>query len=375
MRKTYITAAFVAALIVGWIGSGLLKEESARPAQSVALKNLARQAKNEDRPLSVVRISTSYASEQDRSIRVRGQTKAERTVVVQSQISGLVKARTVNRGDQVVKGDVLCEISIEDRDANLKEATAALSQADLDYQGALQLAAKGLQSDSAVAAAEARVAATQAVVQRRLLEKSKLRIKAPFAGVVEDIHMDVGQFATPGTACATLVDLDPMLLVGEVSEQQLSGLVSGLPVTAQLSDGQNIVGQVRYVSQVANAGTRTYAIEALLPNADGRINSGLTASINIVTGRSKAHRISPALLVLDDEGRTGVRAVSKNNIVELHLVDLLTEGSDGVWVEGLPEVIDLIVVGQQSVIAGEKVEAKQAELDFSEAISQGANLL
>jgi hypothetical protein len=67
--------------------------------------------------------------------------------------------------------------------------------------------------------------------------------------------------------------------------------------------------------------------------------------------------------------------VSKNNIVELHLVDLLTEGSDGVWVEGLPEVIDLIVVGQQSVIAGEKVEAKQAELDFSEAISQGANLL
>ena len=219
MRKTYITASVVAITIVLWIGSGFLKKESPALPQSVALKNLALQAQNEDRPLTQVRVSTSYASEQDRSIRVRGQTQPERTVEIQAQISGLVQARPANRGDQVRAGDLLCEITVEDRNANLKEAAAVLSQAELEYQGVMKLLDKGLQSDAGIAAAEARVAAAQAVVQRRLLEKSKLKIKAPFPGVIEEVHMEIGQFVTPGSVCATLVDLDPMLLVGEVSEQ------------------------------------------------------------------------------------------------------------------------------------------------------------
>ena len=372
MRKTYITASVVAIAIVLWIGSGFLRDESPALPQSVALKNLALQAQNEDRPLTSVRVSTSYASDQDRSIRVRGQTQPERSVEVQAQISGLVQARPANRGDRVRTGDLLCEITVEDRNANLKEAAAVLSQAELEYQGVMKLVDKGLQSDAGIAAAEARVAAAQAVVQRRLLEKSKLKIKAPFSGVIEEVHMEIGQFVTPGSVCATLVDLDPMLLVGEVSEHQIAGLKPKLPVTARLSDGRSILGEVRFVSQLANRGTRTYSLEAELPNIDGSIKGGLTAAIDIVTGSNKAHRISAALLVLDDEGNTGVRTVSEAGVVVFYQVDLISESSDGVWVAGLPEVVDLIVVGQQTVVAGERVEAKRISMDLSNAISQGA---
>ena len=371
MRKTYITASVVAIAIVLWIGSGFLRDESPALPQSVALKNLALQAQNEDRPLTSVRVSTSYASDQDRSIRVRGQTQPERSVEVQAQISGLVQARPANRGDRVRIGDLLCEITVEDRNANLKEAAAVLSQAELEYQGVMKLVDKGLQSDAGIAAAEARVAAAQAVVQRRLLEKSKLKIKAPFSGVIEEVHMEIGQFVTPGSVCATLVDLDPMLLVGEVSEHQIAGLKPKLPVTARLSDGRSILGEVRFVSQLANRGTRTYSLEAELPNIDGSIKGGLTAAIDIVTGSNKAHRISAALLVLDDEGNTGVRTVSEAGVVVFYQVDLISESSDGVWVAGLPEVVDLIVVGQQTVVAGERVEAKRISMDLSNAISQG----
>lgn len=371
MRKTYITASVVAIAIVLWIGSGFLRDESPALPQSVALKNLALQAQNEDRPLTSVRVNTSYASDQDRSIRVRGQTQPERSVEVQAQISGLVQARPANRGDRVRTGDLLCEITVEDRNANLKEAAAVLSQAELEYQGVMKLVDKGLQSDAGIAAAEARVAAAQAVVQRRLLEKSKLKIKAPFSGVIEEVHMEIGQFVTPGSVCATLVDLDHMLLVGEVSEHQIAGLKPKLPVTARLSDGRSILGEVRFVSQLANRGTRTYSLEAELPNIGGSIKGGLTAAIDIVTGSNKAHRISAALLVLDDEGNTGVRTVSEAGVVVFYQVDLISESSDGVWVAGLPEVVDLIVVGQQTVVAGERVEAKRISMDLSNAISQG----
>lgn len=328
--------------------------------QTISEKNAQQRAQAEDRPLTTVRVTTSYAVEQDRLTSVRGQTTNERSVVVQSQVGGLVQKRWVERGSVVGQGDVLCEISVEDRDANLKEAMAGLAQAKLDLDGAKQLAAKGLQSDAVIAGAEARMAAAEAVVQRRKLEKSRLKITAPFAGVVEDTHMEVGQFVTPGASCVTLVDLDPMLLIGEVSEQHLAGLKPGLPVTATLSNGDVVAGVLRFVAHVAAPGTRTYAIEALVANPDFSIASGMTAALSIAVEQVKVHQITPALLVLDDEGQSGVRGVTADQRVRFYSVELIAEGNEGVWVSGLPDVVDLIVVGQQTVVAGEQVDAQQA---------------
>jgi len=360
MRKTYLTATFIAVCIIGWIATGLLEEEAAPLPQTISEKNAQQRAQAEDRPLTTVRVTTSYAVEQDRLTSVRGQTTNERSVVVQSQVGGLVQKRWVERGSVVGQGDVLCEISVEDRDANLKEAMAGLAQAKLDLDGAKQLAAKGLQSDAVIAGAEARMAAAEAVVQRRKLEKSRLKITAPFAGVVEDTHMEVGQFVTPGASCVTLVDLDPMLLIGEVSEQHLAGLKPGLPVTATLSNGDVVAGVLRFVAHVAAPGTRTYAIEALVANPDFSIASGMTAALSIAVEQVKVHQITPALLVLDDEGQSGVRGVTADQRVRFYPVELIAEGNEGVWVSGLPDVVDLIVVGQQTVVAGEQVDAQQA---------------
>ena len=360
MRKTYLTATFIAVCIIGWIATGLLEEEAAPLPQTISEKNAQQRAQAEDRPLTTVRVTTSYAVEQDRLTSVRGQTTNERSVVVQSQVGGIVQKRWVERGSVVGQGDVLCEISVEDRDANLKEAMAGLAQAKLDLDGAKQLAAKGLQSDAVIAGAEARMAAAEAVVQRRKLEKSRLKITAPFAGVVEDTHMEVGQFVTPGASCVTLVDLDPMLLIGEVSEQHLAGLKPGLPVTATLSNGDVVAGVLRFVAHVAAPGTRTYAIEALVANPDFSIASGMTAALSIAVEQVKVHQITPALLVLDDEGQSGVRGVTADQRVRFYSVELIAEGNEGVWVSGLPDVVDLIVVGQQTVVAGEQVDAQQA---------------
>ena len=360
MRKTYFTALFIAVGIIGWIASGLLEEGDAPVPQTISAKNAQQRAQSEDQPLTSVRVMTSYAVEQNRLTSVRGQTTNERSVLVQSQVGGLVLQRRVERGGVVRQGDVLCEISVEDRDANLKEALAGLAQTKLDLNGAKQLAAKGLQSDAVIAGAEARMAAAEAVVQRRRLEKSRLKITAPFAGVVEDTHMEVGQFVTPGASCVTLVDLDPMLLIGEVSEQHLAGLKPGLLVSATLSNGDVVAGKLRFVAHVAAPGTRTYAIEALVDNPDFSIASGMTAALSISVEQVKVHQITPALLVLDDEGRSGVRGITADQLVTFYPVELISEDSDGIWVSGLPDVVDLIVVGQQTVVAGEQVDAQQA---------------
>jgi multidrug efflux system membrane fusion protein len=69
-----------------------------------------------------------------------------------------------------------------------------------------------------------------------------------------------------------------------------------------------------------------------------------------------AHKISPALFALDDEGHIGVRTIDADARVEYHRVEVVRETPDGVWVTGLPPVATLITVGQELVVPGQQVD-------------------
>jgi len=70
-----------------------------------------------------------------------------------------------------------------------------------------------------------------------------------------------------------------------------------------------------------------------------------------------AHRISPALLALDDEGRVGVRTLDGDNRVVFNLVKILNDDGGSVWISGLPETATLITVGQELVVPRQQVDA------------------
>ena len=365
MRTTYIKAGIVAAVVVLWLVSGQLGDDPEPPAMNVAEQNRRVAAMQEEKPLTRVRVATVHASEQERILSVRGRTQNKRSVLVQAQISGMVVNRPVERGDLVEAGDLLCEISVEDRQVALVEARAEAEQARIELEGSRKLARQGLQSDTAVAQAKARFASAEASLERRKLDMARLQIRAPFQGVVEERHMEVGQFVTPGSACVTLVDLDPMLLVGNVTEPQLPWLSSGLQASALLPTGEVIQGEVTFVAKTADDSTRTYRLNIEVGNPGFSIPSGLTAQIRIPVETIRAQKISPALLVLDDEGQLGVRAIDADRIVRFYPVTIIDDEPDGIRVTGLPDVVQLIVVGQQLVVAGEKVEATHAPLDQS----------
>ncbi|MBT7370313.1 MAG: efflux RND transporter periplasmic adaptor subunit, partial [Gammaproteobacteria bacterium] len=107
---------------------------------------------------------------------------------------------------------------------------------------------------------------------------------------------------------------------------------------------------------------RTYSIEIHLANTNAAIPSGVTAQIEIPVASVRAQKISPALLVLDDSGQMGVRTVDGDNSVEFSPVRIVSDEIDGIWVEGLSEVTRVITVGQQLVVAGEKVDPTHDEL-------------
>ena len=356
MRSTYLWAAGIAVLLLAWLASGQLNQEPVVFDPSIAERNEQDLNQLNDQTPTRVRVVQSQAQLKTRYASVRGKTQNKRTVQVRTEIQGRVVNRAVERGQSVAANQLLCGLSVDDRQAALVESQQRVNQARIDYEGAKQLRAKGYNSESAIAAAKANLATARAELKRRDLALRKTEIRAPFAGFVEDVHLEIGDYAQPGTACATLVDLNPMLLVGRVSERVVLNIEPGIEAIGELADRSVVRGPITFVGQQDDPATRTYAIEVELNNESGKLRSGMTTQIRIPVEEAFAHKISPALFSLDNEGGYGVRVVNNDDRVEFYSVTIVAEDEDGVWVSGLPNTSNIITVGQELVISGERVD-------------------
>ena len=355
MRATYITAIVIAVALGLWLASGQLGESEAPPPVSLAAEKEQLAAEQEDKAPTQVRARVINAQPFTQQLTVRGRTETKRAVAIRAETAGRIIDRPIERGSAVEEGDLLCRLAIDDRQAGLNEAREALNQRHIEYRGALKLKAQGFQSDTAIAQAKARLAQAEAQLKRSQIEVARTEIRAPFAGLVEDTHLEVGDYVSPGNPCATVVDLHPMLLVGEVAEKDVLSVQVGKTAEAELTTGRTVAGEITFVAQQSRNETRTYPIEVHVDNQDRSLRSGITAEIQIPVREVLAQKVSPALLALNDGGEVGVRILDADNRVQFLLVNILDDEPDGVWLTGLPNRATLITVGQELVVPGEQV--------------------
>jgi multidrug efflux system membrane fusion protein len=356
VRTTYITATVIAALSLLWILSGVVGKPDTVVNETLADRNALREASVEDRVATKVRARIVRAEAQTTKVMIRGRTENKRTVAVKAETNGRIESRPIEKGTRVAAGDLLCRISIDDREAKVIEAREALKQAHIEHQGSVRLAKQGLISDTLTATTKAKLAATEAQLARSQLDLAHTYIRAPFGGLIEDTHVEIGDFVQAGNACATIVDLDPMLLVGGVAEREVHKLRLGSTATGVMIDGREITGEVTFVGQQSDAVTRTYRVEIQVPNPDFDVRSGVTTDIRVPTDVVLVHRVPPSLLTLDDAGNIGVRTLDAETRVEFHQIEIIEDAGRAIWITGLPEVTTLITAGQELVVPGERVE-------------------
>ena len=291
---------------------------------------------------------------------IRGRTQATRTVVIRSETAGVVAAAPVLQGTYVKQGQVLCRIAVDARQAALDQARAALKSAQLTQQQNEELAKKGFRSPTQVLQGQANLDASSAAVRAAEIALAQVNIKAPFTGVFDHRDAEVGTYMAPGQPCGTMIEIDPLLVVGDVPETQAASMKVGAPATARLVSGETLSGHIRYVSRDADPQTRTYHLEMTLPNPKLNVRSGLSAELHVGAGSGPAHLVPVSALVLDSAGRQGVRYVAGDGRVAFSPVTVLEETKDGVWVTGLSGAVELITVGQSYVADGQKVRVALA---------------
>ncbi|WP_171122126.1 MULTISPECIES: efflux RND transporter periplasmic adaptor subunit [unclassified Ruegeria] len=340
----------------------------------------------------------SVAREIDSAVLLRGQTKANRQVEVLAETTSTVISEPKRKGTFVESGDLLCELDpgtrpaslaeamagkleaesrIPEAEARLEEAHALVAEAQINLTAAQKLSETGFGSETrrissqaamrsaeaGVKTAEAGLEATRAGIEAATAEVAaaereidRQTIEAPFKGLLESDTAELGSLMQPGSLCATVIQLDPIKLVGFVPEAEVNRVIVGSEASAQLVTGLQVAGRVTFLSRSADETTRTFEVEITVPNPELAIRDGQTADIRISAEGAKAHLLPQSALTLNKEGQVGVRSVGQGDVADFFPVELLRDTSEGVWVGGLPETVDIIVIGQEFVTSGVSVK-------------------
>ncbi|ETX16500.1 hemolysin D [Roseivivax halodurans JCM 10272] len=354
----------------------------------------------------------SAAEEIDSAVVLRGETQPLRQVTVMAETTGKVVSPPLRKGAFVEAGEILCELDpgtraasleearaalaearasrpeaearVPEAEARLAEAEAALEEARINSEAATALSGSGFASQTRVAAtraamrsaeaaissaragveaaksglqgAAARVRSAEAAVARAEEEIDKLTIRAPFDGLLESDTAELGALMQSGgmggDACATILQLDPIKLVGFVPEADIGRVTVGAAAGARLTGGGTVSGKVTFVSRSADETTRTFRVEIEVPNPDLAVSAGQTAEIAIESDGALAHLVPQSALTLNDEGALGLRTVAGDGTARFVPVEIIRDTPRGLWVSGLPEAADVITLGQEYVTDG-----------------------
>lgn len=339
--------------MIGWMGSGYFAPPVVQEEAEV------------DTSPSIVTVAVVPSSAQDIELvlTAEGQSTPDRQTSIRAKASGQVTSVLVERGDLVTSGQELGRIDSETFAAQLLQAQTQLEQATRDYENAVALQNRGIATEDRVSSARANEAAAEAAVTAAKEQLDNTIITAPFAGRLNDMTLDEGEFVTNGDTVAEVLDNDPLTVVVQVPQQALAGLSKGDIATVSFITGEERTGKIGFIGSNADAQTRTFRVEVTVDNPDSEMPAGLSARIEIPTGQARGHFISPAILSLGTNGDLGVKTVEDGNVVAFARVAIVRAQPDGVWVTGLPDEVEIITVGQGFVNAGDVVNPRAPVAD------------
>jgi len=348
--------------------SGVLSTAIALSAAACGGESTTVKAEAKPEPLAVDTARVESRSI-DRYLRVTGSLVADEQAEVSAESPGRVVAAPIERGSHVGDGAVLVRISATETSAQLAEAEANAAQIEarlglsagqafdpqrvpdvMNAKASLDLAVaefgriKSLLDQKVVSQSEydqrrAQVDAAQQQFQMaqnvaaqsyRSLLAARARVelarkavadttvRAPFAGLVAERIVSVGDYVTRGAHVATVVRVDPMRVELTVPEQAVSLIKEGQPVQISVDayPGQTFTAKVRYVSPSLKTDQRALTVEAVAANADGRLKPGLFATASIQQPAGAPALLVPATAVETIAGTSRVYAIKSDKVEE-----------------------------------------------------------
>ena len=270
-------------------------------------------------------------------------------------------------------GQVLAELDLPELSAERArhEAEVAVARAEVGRVKAAQAKAPDLVTPQSVDAAAARLAVAEAALRQNAALLAYGRITAPFAGVVTSRHVDPGAFVPAATAGAnpaaaaivSLADYSVVRAVVAVPEAEAARVAVGQPVvlaTDALS-GRTFRGVVNRHSGSLDERTRTLAVEADLPNADGALRPGMYVNARIGVELHRDALLVPAAALVREKAAGFLFLLAEGKANRVPVKFGFNDGVSVEILEGIAANARVIIPGKATLASGQVVTAVEAK--------------
>jgi len=292
-----------------------------------------------------------------KTLKFSGFSEASRIVIIKSQVEGKVSSKTFEKGKFYKAGSQLVLVDPEDKIAKLKEMEALLNQRKKEYEVAEKLFEKGFRSEVKLSESRTNFENALALFEKSQVELNNTKILTPFDSTIEDSYVELGDYVKKGDNIAKIVDLDPIFIKINVTENEIGNLRLNQKTLIKISD-KSYKGHINYISKTSDPLTRNFKVEIQINNANKKIISGLSSEVIISLSEEDAYLIPSSLISLDNQGKIGVKVVKEKKVSFL-TVDIISDTGNGYWINSNSnknlEDYMLITQGHEYVIEGENV--------------------
>ena len=292
-----------------------------------------------------------------KTLKFSGFSEASRIVIIKSQVEGKISSKSFEKGKFYKAGSQLVLVDPEDKIAKLKEMEALLNQRKKEYAVAEQLFKKGFRSEVKLSESRTNFENALAKYEKSQVELNNTKILIPFDSTIEDSFVELGDYLKKGDNVAKIVDLDPILIKINVTENDIKNLKLKQKTEIIISD-KSYEGSVSYISKTSDPLTRNFKVEVQIDNKKKNIISGLSSEVKIKLSKEDAYFIPSSLISLDNEGKIGIKVV-KETKVKFLIIEIISDTGNGYWVNSSEnEILEdfmLITQGHEYVTEGENV--------------------
>jgi membrane fusion protein (multidrug efflux system) len=343
--KKKMPSAVVALALLGLVAVGYLAYSANRAPAPAAGAAGSAQA-NGGFALAVEVATVKAVDFADDALAV-GSLKSAESVVLRPETAGRVATINFGDGAVVAKGTVLISFDASVQEAELQQAKANLALAESTHRRNLELLEKKFLSQQALESSAATLKIQEAAVSLAAAKLAKMRIRAPFAGVVGLRNVSVGDYVKDGQDLVNIEEITTLRADFKLPESYIGRLSKGLTleVTSDALPGERFPAVLEAVDPLVDQGGRSLSARARLDNRNGKLRPGMFVRVRLLFGERQAALMVPEQAIIPGAQPAVFRIVDgKATRVPVRL---------GVRRAAQVEIVDGLAAGDVVVTAGQ----------------------
>ena len=293
-------------------------------------------------------------------IEVQGTVKADQTIDLHAEMGGTVTAILVKEGQNVSKGQLLATLDSEVIDNSVLQLDTQLALATTTFERQARLWEQNIGSEIQYLQAKAQKEGLENSVKSLKAQARKMKIIAPFSGIIDQIYAKTGELTSPQKPFLKLVNLSKVYIESEVTETYLNSIKKDTKVLLNFrSIGTSVEASVSQIGNFINPNNRSFKMRIDLKNPNNELKANLLADIKINDFSANGTVIPTRLVQRDRDNKTFVYTIEpkENNykVVKTYVTEVMNYDNQSYISEGLIPNSILVDKGARLVNNNEEV--------------------